>query len=980
VELPIVREGSRRTEVAYAKGSPDVVYALVDANKGILLGSADGGATFTTTYEHRSGIPALAATQGWYDLALWANPCDASDVIAGSVELFRSRDGGRSFSGISNGRIHPDHHVVVEHPDFDGTTNRTVWFGNDGGVWRADVTTLDGLNANYQPLNNQLAITQFYGAAGNATSGVIVGGTQDNGTLRYTPAGGPGGWNSMYGGDGGFAAADPSDPNYFYGEVQYLQLHRSTDGGRSSRFIFQGISDAGYNANFIPPFVLDPNNPGRMLAGGASLWRTDDVKAMSPSWQAIKSPIAVGFPGQQFISAIAIAPGNPDVIWVGHNNGELYQTVNGTAAAPTWIRINPSAPFPRRFITRVVVDPSSASTVYVCFGGFIDANIQKTTDGGASWSNAAGEGATKLPAAPVRDVEVARASPNSLWAATEVGVFQSTDGGVTWDVSDSGPANVSVDELFVMGDSLVAATHGRGLFRTPLPEAPPQTATVSFIAPDVAVAEDAGTVLASVRVTSSDGAPLAAAVTVDYATIAGSASEGSDYARTAGTLTFVAGTSSGSSQTITVPIVDDAIVEPDETVAAALSNASGAGIGLPSSFAITIIDNDDTPPSTPYSPAPSDGATGVSTSTSLLWRSPGATRYDIRLGTSNPPPQVSSGLASNWYIPPPLTSNTMYYWQIIARNPFGTATGPVWSFITGSSGGTVSGPTDFDGDQRSDVTVFRAASGMWYVLHSHTNNTTSAGISLGAKGDILVPGDYDGDGKADAAVYRPSNGYWSISQSSTGASISITLRWGGMSGDKPVPGDYDGDGRTDLAFYRPSVGEWKILTQTSAGWSETGTTILWGLSTDVPMPGDYDGDGKTDVAVYRPSTGGWYVLKSSTNRMTSFGVSWGLTTDVPLPGDYDGDGKIDPAVYRSSMGGWYALSSKTGYTTSIGVSWGLSSDTPVPGDFDGDGKTDVAVYRPSNGNWYILRSSDSNWTYAAYSWGLSTDIPVFEHP
>src|SRR5207237_172186 len=148
----------------------------------------------------------------------------------------------------------------------------------------------------------------FYGAAGSVSSGTIVGGTQDNGTLRYTPGGGTEGYTTMFGGDGGFSAADPTDSNYFYGEYVYLQIHRSTNAGVFSNYIYSGISEAGaQTANFIAPFILDPNNPNTMLAGGSQLWRSTNVKATSPSWSSIKPALSGG------ISAIVAGPNNSDI-------------------------------------------------------------------------------------------------------------------------------------------------------------------------------------------------------------------------------------------------------------------------------------------------------------------------------------------------------------------------------------------------------------------------------------------------------------------------------------------------------------------------------------------------------------------------------------------------------------------------------------------------------------------------------------------
>jgi len=286
-------------------------------------------------------------------------------------------------------------------------------------------------------------------------------------------------------------------------------------------------------------------------------------------------------------------------------------------------------------------------------------------------------------------------------------------------------------------------------------------------------------------------------------------------------------------------------------------------------------------------------------------------------------------------------------------------------------------PGDFDGDGKSDITMYRPSSNTWYVLRSSTSFSTYGSYAWGLTGDIPVRGDFDGDGKEDVAVYRPSNGAWYILQSSTNYTTYVSYLWC-LAGDTPETGDYDGDGRTDITVYRPSNGTWYIL-QSSSGYT-TYVSYQWGLTGDVPVPGDYDGDGKTDIAMYRPSNGAWYVLQSFTKYTTYVSYLWGLGGDVPVQADYDGDGKADIAVYRPSNGGWYFLRSSTNYTTYGAYLWGLTGDIPVPADFDGDGKTDIAVYRPSNGGWYFLQSSTGYSTYVSYLWGLAGDVPLLKRP
>jgi len=444
---------SGRVELAYARSSPSIVYASVNTNGGSLYRSTDGGVTFSIAHNGN-----LLGTQGWYNNVVWVDPTDPNHVLVGGTPLWQTRDAGASWQQIDQFGSHVDFHVIAEDPGFDGGSDQTVFIGNDGGVYKADLGTL-GQSSRFEDLNHNLGVTQFYGAAGNASSGVVVGGTQDNGSLRYRPEAATS-WDQVAGGDGGFAEADPSDPNYFYGEYTYLQLYRSSDGGNLIAPIFGGIADAGRAASFIAPFVLDVNDPQRMLAGGSSLWLSGNVKAAVPSWRAIKPPAP---DDSNYISAISVAPGNSNTIWVGHELGDVYRTTNGRASTVTWTRLTTPISY-LTVVTRIAIDPFDPDTVYITTGGFGEVHVIKTIDGGATWSLATGSGDTALPDAPVYDLQIDPTHDTTLYAATEMGVFVSMDGGASWELPQEGPANVCVEKLFWMGSTLVAATHGRGLF------------------------------------------------------------------------------------------------------------------------------------------------------------------------------------------------------------------------------------------------------------------------------------------------------------------------------------------------------------------------------------------------------------------------------------------------------------------------------------------------------------------------------------
>jgi len=275
-------------------------------------------------------------------------------------------------------------------------------------------------------------------------------------------------------------------------------------------------------------------------------------------------------------------------------------------------------------------------------------------------------------------------------------------------------------------------------------------------------------------------------------------------------------------------------------------------------------------------------------------------------------------------------------------------------------------PTDFEGQSKSNLAVYRPGTGTWYVLSTAAAGSFSS-TQWGISGDIGVQSDYDGDRKSDIAVWRPGSGTWYIRPSGT-AGIFTATPWG-TNGDVPVPGDYDGDGKADRAVWRPGSGVWYIRP---SGSPDSYTSAKWGMHGDIPVPGDYDGDGRTDLAVFRPGSGIWYIRKSSAQGSYT-SVQWGAGSDVPVPGDYDVDAKTDIAVWRPGSGVWYVRPSSTsGFTA---TQWGTGGDAPVTGDYDGDGRADIAVWRPGSGVWYI-RPSGSPGSFVAKRWGISGDVPV----
>ncbi len=246
---------------------------------------------------------------------------------------------------------------------------------------------------------------------------------------------------------------------------------------------------------------------------------------------------------------------------------------------------------------------------------------------------------------------------------------------------------------------------------------------------------------------------------------------------------------------------------------------------------------------------------------------------------------------------------------------------------------------DYTGDGRSDIAVFRPATGLWAVRG--LGRTYFGGL-----GDIPVSGDYNGSGITDIAVFRPSTGLWAVKD--------ITRAYFGGPDDLPVPGDYTGDGFCDIAVFRPSTGLWKVR---GGEWS------YFGREGDLPVPGDYRGDGTDRTAIFRPDTGLW-AIRGITRAY------FGRAGDWPVPGVYNwygGSKQASPfrtqiAVFRPSNGLWAVRGGERSY-------FGRAGDWPVVGGFTGYVIDETGIFRPSTGLWAIRGLT------RAY-FGTSGDVPV----
>lgn len=285
-----------------------------------------------------------------------------------------------------------------------------------------------------------------------------------------------------------------------------------------------------------------------------------------------------------------------------------------------------------------------------------------------------------------------------------------------------------------------------------------------------------------------------------------------------------------------------------------------------------------------------------------------------------------------------------------------------------SGAGAGTARLDYDGDGRTDNSVFRFSNNNWLIQRSGSNSVLTFVWGV-AGSDIVTPGDYDGDGRADVSVWRPSEGtFYTIGSTN----FIISVRQFGQQGDEPVARDYDGDGKTDLAVVRREGGilNWYVQTSANAGGFRVDQ---FGIESDVVTPGDYDGDGRYDLAVRRGTGSGqatFYLRVSTGNYLV---IPFGQGSDLVVPGDYDGDGKTDlSALRQGTTYSWFYILSSTQAFNSITL--GNKPDFSIQGDYDGDGATDVAIFDPIDGVFRYYRSSNQALVQTVF--GQNGDYPI----
>jgi len=462
--LPAPSDNVGRIGLAIAPSRPSTIYAQIttgasDGYQGLgVYRSIDGGATWTrrdvgSTYSGNFG------GFSWYFGECGVDPANPDRVYSLGLSPLRSDDGGVTFTSIAGG-AHVDQHALW----IDPTNPSRLMLGNDGGFY---VSTSGG-SAWTKSLD--LPISQFYaGAIDPSNPARLLGGTQDNSTVQTS--GSPSAWGVILGGDGFVCLVDPTNPNLVLGEYQFgcygAGPQRSTNGGAS------WTSPTGINSgdrfNWCTPITMDPGNHMVVLCASQRVYRSTDNGL---SYAPISGDLSTNPPAELTygsVTTLDISPLDSRIYFAGTDDGKVWRTVD---SGLTWTDI--TAGLPLRWVTRVAADPWDAQGVYVTLSGFgLDehlAHVFRSGDRGTTWTSIA----SNLPDAPANDLVPDPSDAQTLYLATDVGVWVTRDRGARWYPLGNGlPVQAVFDlTLHPASRSLVAATHGRSQWRLDLTPAP----------------------------------------------------------------------------------------------------------------------------------------------------------------------------------------------------------------------------------------------------------------------------------------------------------------------------------------------------------------------------------------------------------------------------------------------------------------------------------------------------------------------------
>ncbi|HRK58303.1 MAG TPA: T9SS type A sorting domain-containing protein, partial [Candidatus Kapabacteria bacterium] len=450
--------GTRRLAISSSEANSDFIYLVAANGDGRFAGlfhSTDGGDTWT----RRSTTPSILEDnidgtvntgrqgQGWYDLAILASPTDAKSVFVGGINIWRSATNGQTWTIVSDwlGRsgksyVHADIHDI----DYSSVSGK-IYAATDGGLY---VTTNNGTT--WTEINGTKAIMQFYKISITEQSNIILGGSQDNGTNRFSSNE----WREANGGDGMDNGIDPTNSQIMYCSNPQGDLRKSSNGGQNFGPMLTD-NTTGESGQWVTPFVIDMAKPDNLYAGYRRVWKSTDKGS---TWRATGN-----FPNNPsaLVNCIAVSESNNSWIYASSGAGLFYTTDAGV----TWAQ-RTGLPFGAGNISSIAISKQNHQRVCVTLSRFGAANVYESLNGGETWKDVSA-GMPRVPA----NTCIYEKSNNRIFVGTDIGVYYKDEVAGSFNDYNNGFPAVFVNDLEISNSrgKLIVGTWGRGVWEANLP-------------------------------------------------------------------------------------------------------------------------------------------------------------------------------------------------------------------------------------------------------------------------------------------------------------------------------------------------------------------------------------------------------------------------------------------------------------------------------------------------------------------------------
>ncbi len=420
--------------------------------------------------------------------ATWnANSLPTSNLrINYGLIIGRSRTATRMTNWVQNQSqpyVHADHHNITIVPVSQTSQIFRIVNASDGGIGYSDNSGTSFANPNLG-----YNTSQFYGVDKKPGSSQYIGGTQDNGTwLSTVSPTATSAWTAVIGGDGFASVWNYKDPNKLLGSLYYNDIRKSTNGGLLFSAASTDLADVGSGLGpFITQIGKSNSDPDLLfVVGSTGVWRSDNF---ADNWTLTKTVASNWGFGTGANAEISIA--DPQTVWAGirmsnsGTTGKIHvSTDGGVTFSPT---VNYSGALLGR-LSGLATHPTQPKTAFALFSFAKTPKILRTTDLGQTWQDISGFGSGTVSTNGFPDVAtycllVMPHNPNEIWAGTEIGLFISTNNGISWSYANDVLPAVAIWQMRVVDDEVVVATHGRGIWTAKIPAlstAPPVAATLS---------------------------------------------------------------------------------------------------------------------------------------------------------------------------------------------------------------------------------------------------------------------------------------------------------------------------------------------------------------------------------------------------------------------------------------------------------------------------------------------------------------------